>query len=186
MILAAGESSRMGRDKALLPYAGVTFLERLVRLFLVRVSPVVVVVGHHAAEIRGPVEARPGLLWVENPDYRSGQLSSMQAGLRALPAQAPAALLTLVDHPAVADSTLDAILARSGAPLVIPRYAGRRGHPVLLSRVVIEEILALPPEATAKQVVRGHVGDVVLVEVDDPGVVRDVDTPEDYLALTGG
>jgi molybdenum cofactor cytidylyltransferase len=182
VILAAGESSRMGRDKALLPYAGATFLERLVRLFAAHVSPVMVVLGHNAARIAAALPPGLPVRAVTNPDYRLGQFSSLQTGLRALPPDA-AALVTLVDHPAVAESTVQSILAHSAAPLVIPRRGGRRGHPILLSRRLIDELLALPPDATAKQVVRAHLSEAVLLDVDDPGVLRDIDTPADYAQL---
>ena len=183
VILAAGESSRMGTDKALLPYDDTTFVEHLLGFFLARVSPVVVVLGYNAARIAAAVAPRPGLQVVVNQDYALGQLSSLQTGLRALPADAPAVLVTLVDHPAVRESTLDAILARASAPLAVPRHQGRRGHPVLFSRRLIEELLALPPTASAKQVVHAHRDETILVEVDDPGILRDIDTPEDYREL---
>ncbi|MBI3667221.1 MAG: nucleotidyltransferase family protein [Acidobacteria bacterium] len=186
IILAAGESSRMGRDKALLDYGGATFLEHLIRLFLPRVSPVVVVLGHHAAEIRGALAPRPGLQVVINKGYQAGQLSSLQTGIRALPAASPAALVTLVDHQSVAAATIDAMLDRfrSAAPaLVIPRCQGRRGHPVLFSRRLLDEILALPPSASAKQVVHAHQQDTSYLDVNDPGVWRDIDSPADYKTL---
>jgi molybdenum cofactor cytidylyltransferase len=192
IILAAGESSRMGADKALLSYSGSTFLEHLIGLFLPRMAPVVVVLGHHAEEIRAVVAPRPGLEIIVNTQYQAGQLSSLQAGIRALPAEARAALLTLVDHPAVAAGTIDAMLAMlerlpAATPvLLIPRYRGRRGHPVLLGRALLEEILALPASASAKQVVRAHLGEAVFLDVDDPGVVGDVDTPADYRSLVEG
>ncbi|MBI3698689.1 MAG: nucleotidyltransferase family protein [Acidobacteria bacterium] len=181
LILAAGESTRMGSDKALLDLQGVTFLDHILDLFLPRVSPVVVILGHHAQQIEAAIAPRPGLRFVVNLRYADGQLSSLQTGIRALPADAPAALLTLVDHPAVAPSTLDAILARALAPLVIPRYQGRRGHPILLARALLDEILALPPTASAKDVVRAHAA--VELDLDDPGVLRDIDTPADYELL---
>ncbi len=181
LILAAGESSRMGRDKALLPYAGTTFVGHLVRLFLSQVSPVVVVVGHHADTIRAAIPPLPSLQVVLNPHYQAGQLSSLQTGLRGLTAEH--VLLTLVDHPAVAPTTLEALLAHPAAPLVVPRYQNRRGHPILLSRPLIDEILALPTEATAKQVIHGHLAEAVLVDLDDPGILCDVDTPADYRSL---
>jgi len=186
IILAAGESSRMGADKALLAYQGSTFLSRLIELFLPRVSPVVVVLGHHAEQIRAGLAPRAGLEVVVNPDYRQGQLSSLQTGLRALPPECGAALVTLVDHPAVSESTLRMMIERyrSGSPpLIIPRYQGRRGHPVLFARPLLDEILALPVEASAKQVVHAHQHEAVSLDVDDPGVLRDVDTPADYAAL---
>jgi len=181
LILAAGESSRMGRDKALLPYAGTTFVDHLLRLFLSQVSPVVVVVGHHADTIRAALPFIPGLQVATNPKYRDGQLSSLQTGLRTI--RADNVLLTLVDHPAVAPTTIEALLDHQDAPLVIPRYQDRRGHPILLSRPLIDEILALPPEATAKQVIHAHLAEAVLLDLDDPGILRDVDTPADYRSL---
>ena len=182
LILAAGESSRMGRDKALLPYAGTTFLEHLARLFLAHVSPVVVVLGHHAGQIRAALPGLPNLHIILNPNYHAGQLSSLQTGLGALPPDVPV-LLTLVDHPTVAPSTLRAILDHAAAPLVIPRYQNRRGHPILLGRPLIDEILALPVTGTAKQVVHAHHPEAVFLDLDDPGLVRDIDTPADYLDL---
>lgn len=182
IILAAGESSRMGRDKALLPYAGSTFVEHLLSLYLPRVSPVVVVLGHHADEIRSRLGERSGLRFAINTAYRSGQLSSLQAGIRALHPETAAALVTLVDHPGVAGETLDRLLASPG-PLVIPVYRGRRGHPVLFSRPLLDELLALPADGSAKAVVRSHLAEAVQLEVEDPGVLGDVDTPEDYEGL---
>lgn len=173
----------MGRDKALLPYAGTTFLERLIDLFLPRVAPLVVVLGHNAGRIMVAMRERPGVQVAINYKYKDGQLSSLKTGIAALPSDAPAALVTLVDHPAVAESTLDAILAYASAPLVIPRYQGRRGHPVLLSRALLDEIAALPPHASAKQVIHAHLTEAAQFDLDDPGVLRDIDTPEDYEQL---
>lgn len=189
LILAAGESSRMGADKALLDYHGSTFLEGLVRLFLRHVSPVVVVLGHHAEEIGASLPARLGLEIAVNTNYKAGQLSSLQTGIVALPAGATGALLTLVDHPAVEDSTIAAMIERffaSEVPLVVPRYLGRRGHPVLLSRALLDEIAGLPPTASAKQVIHAHLDAAFQLDVDDSGVLRDIDTPADYESLKAG
>ena len=182
LILAAGESSRMGADKALLDYHGSTFLEGLVSLLLQHVSPVVVVLGHHAEKIQTALPARPGLEIAVNTNYKAGQLSSLQTGIRALPLDTGGALLTLVDHPAVEDSTIVAMIGRfsgSDAPLVVPRYRGRRGHPVLLSHALLDAIAALPPTASAKQVIHAHLDAALQLDVDDPGVLRDIDTPGD-------
>jgi molybdenum cofactor cytidylyltransferase len=183
IILAAGESSRMGKDKALLPYAGTTFIERLIDLFLPRVSPLIVVLGHNAGRILVEMRERPGVQVAINYKYKDGQLSSLKIAIAALPPDAVAALVTLVDHPAVGEATLDAILAHATAPLVIPRYNGRRGHPVLLSRRLLDKIAALPADASAKQVIHAHLAEAVLLDVDDPGVLRDVDTPADWKRL---
>lgn len=191
MIFAAGESSRMGRDKALLDFRGSTFLNHLISLFLPRLHPVIVVLGHHADLIRRSITgdlrfagAEPRI--IVNSEYQSGMLSSFQAGIRALPPSAKAAMFTLVDHPAVRETTLDRLLEEfqaSGKPVVIPRYEGRRGHPVLTSRAVLEEMLDLPLESSPKSVIHGHKAETRFLDVDDPGVVKDIDSPFEYEAL---
>jgi molybdenum cofactor cytidylyltransferase len=178
----------MGRDKALLDYRGSTFLNHLISLFLSRLSPVVVVLGHNAPAIRAAIAAGPAtepadLRVVINDRYKLGMLSSLQAGIRALPPGAPGALFTLVDHPAVQGPTLDQLVeefARGDAPVVIPRYQAKRGHPVAASRAILEEILALPAEASAKDVIHAHRPETRFLDVDDPGVITDVDSPPDY------
>lgn len=185
IILAAGESSRMGRDKALLPYHGSTFLNHLISLFLPRVESLVVVLGHHSAEIAASLPAAPGLSIVTNPDYKRGMLTSLQAGLSAVP-DAPAILFTLVDHPAVGAETVDHLIEeffRNSPALAIPRCGERRGHPVLLARRVAREILALPPGSSAKEVIRAHREETRFVDVTDPGILQDIDRPVDYEAL---
>ncbi len=134
LILAAGESSRMGTPKATLAYRGRTFLEAIVETLREGgLERILVVLGHQAAEIQQQVHS---VQVVINPDYRSGQTSSLQAGLRALIADdTEAVLLCLVDHPAVSAETVKTIASvfrESGAPVVIPTYHGRRGHPVLI------------------------------------------------------
>jgi CTP:molybdopterin cytidylyltransferase MocA len=184
LILAAGESRRMGSPKALLQYGGETFLDRLAGLFVARCSPVIVVLGAGADEIRERA-ARPAT-FVVNPDYALGQLSSLQCGLRAVPPQAEGVLFTLVDHPAVAGETLDALL-RPPAPLLrVPRYEGGRGHPVWLRRDLIPEFLALPGTAAARDVVRSHAPETEFLDLNDPGIVADIDDPEAYRRLTRG
>jgi molybdenum cofactor cytidylyltransferase len=187
IILAAGESSRMGRDKALLPYRGSTFLNRLISLYLPRVEPLIVVLGHHAGEISASLPAASGLSVVINPDYKRGMLTSLQTGLGAI-GDAPAILFTLVDHPAICAQTIDRLIEaflRDNPALAIPRYGERRGHPVAMSRRIAAEMLALPPESSAKEIIRAHVDETLFVDVDDPGVLRDIDLPADYEALLG-
>ncbi len=184
LILAAGESRRMGIPKALLAYRDETFLDRLVRLFRARCSPVIVVLGHEAEEIRaratGPAQ------FVVNANYRTGQTGSMQCGLRAVPAAADGVLFTLVDHPAVLPATLDRLLDGSaGALLRVPRYQGKRGHPVWFGARLIPEFLALPEDGAARDVVHRHAAETEFADLDDPGIVADIDDPEAYRALTG-
>ena len=188
LILAAGESRRMGSPKALLDYRGATFLDTLIGLFAQRCSPVIVTLGAAAEEIRARA-TRPAE-FVLNPDYARGQLSSMQCGLRAVPPEADGVLFTLVDHPAVSRNTIDALLApgvsQDDALLRVPRYRGRRGHPIWFSRELIPEFRVLPESGAARDVVRLHAGRTAFLDLDDPGIVADIDSPQDYRALTGG
>ncbi|HUB34708.1 MAG TPA: nucleotidyltransferase family protein [Bryobacteraceae bacterium] len=190
LILAAGESRRMGSPKALLQYRSETFLGRLVRLMATRCAPVVVVLGASADQIREHAPSGCKLVW--NPDYLSGQTSSMQCGLRALPPAVDGVLFTLVDHPAVAQETIDALLPGrpnahgSAAPVLrIPRCGGRRGHPIWFSAELIPEFLALPTTGAARDVVRAHAAETEFFDLDDPGILADIDDPAAYRALTG-
>jgi molybdenum cofactor cytidylyltransferase len=184
LILAAGESRRMGFPKALLRYREETFLDRLAGLFAARCAPVIVVLGAEAERIRARVCPAT---FVVNPDWARGQTTSMQCGLRAVPPEADGVLFTLVDHPAVAPATIDALLAEPCAALVrVPRYHGRRGHPIWFARAIIHEFLALPDTGAARDVVRGHAAETEFLDVEDPGILADIDDPEAYRGLTGG
>ena len=200
IILAAGESSRMGRDKALLPLGQETFLERLIEILRGEVNPLLVVLGHHAEEIAARIP-RPtnhdDLQIVRNPDYKLGQLSSLQAALRSLQDRSVAgALVCLVDHPAITAAVVRAVLERfrTRQPrIIIPTCHGRRGHPVFFSAELFPELLAAPLDQGARVVVRRHAAEVELVETGEEGILLDVDRPDDYellrkrwTSLTGG
>ncbi len=171
----------MGAPKPLLAYRGETFLDRLIGLWGARCSPVIVVLGAAAEQIRAGT-VRPAT-FVVNGDYSLGQTSSMQCGLRAVPPGCDYVLFTLADHPAVAAETIDAVLAAPAAPVCVPRYQGKRGHPIRFSRDLIGEFLALPPTGAARDVVHGHAHETAFLDLDDPGIVTDVDDPEAYRML---
>jgi len=174
----------MGSPKALLQYRGETFLDTLCGLFAARCAPVIVVLGAAAAEIRA--RALSPAIFVVNHDYQSGQTSSMQCGLRAVPPDSEGVLFTLVDHPAVTPGTIDALLAgRSNALLRVPRCQGRRGHPIWISPTLIPEFLALPKDGAARDVVRRHAAETEFIDVNDPGILADIDDPEAYRSLIG-
>jgi len=176
----------MGFPKALLEYRGETFLDRLIGLFAERVSPVIVVLGAYADEVRAGT-TRPAA-FVVNAEYQRGQTSSMQCGLRPLPSQADGVLFTLVDHPAVKAETVDAVLGQTGGlpqKVRVPRYQGRRGHPVWFSSAVIPEFLALPAAGAARDVVHSHAAETEFLDLDDPGILADIDDLEAYRGLTG-
>jgi len=184
LILAAGESRRMGTPKALLDYQGETFIGRLVRLFAERCEPVTVVLGAHAEVVRQSSPGHPGVRYVVNDAWRDGQTSSFLCGLREIPAGVDGVLFTLTDHPAVTPETLDALLADQGA-LRIPRCDGRRGHPIWFSRDLIPELLALPPGGAARDVIRAHYPTATWIDTADRGILADIDEPADYRALIG-
>jgi molybdenum cofactor cytidylyltransferase len=183
LILAAGASSRMGSPKALLDFRGKTFLDNLTGLFSGFCHPVIAVVGHEAGRIRAGVRHPERALFAENTAYALGQLSSMQCGLRLVPESAAGVLFTLVDHPNVQPATIAALLAVSTGPLAIPRYQGRRGHPIFFNRKLMEEFLALSPDSQARQVVNRHADAACFVDVNDPGILDDVDDPAAYSRL---
>ena len=184
VVLAAGASTRMGRPKALLPVAGVPFIERIVRsLERTCVDRTLVVLGHNADAMREAV-AYLGVETVVNPDYARGQLSSLQTAIRALDGEPVEAILVhLVDHPFIESGLVDRMIERfreEGKLIVVPRFAGRRGHPVLFSGKLFPEFLAAPPETGAKPVVRGHPDETLELETGEEGVLIDIDTPEEY------
>jgi len=183
VILAAGESRRMGFPKALLRYRDETFLDTLIGLFAARCSPVIVVLGAQAERIRDG--AGRTAEFVVNPDYTRGMTSSLQCGLRVLGGDPKGVLFTLVDHPAVMPATLDQLLTEPHSRLRVPRYQRRRGHPIWFARDLIPEFLAIPEDGAARDVVRAHAAETEWVDLDDPGIVADIDDAEAYLKLTG-
>lgn len=187
IILAAGESRRMGFPKALLPYRNETFLDTLIGLFATRCDPVIVVLGAGAEQIRAGVTR--SATFVVNSDYLRGMTTSLQRGLREVPGEAEGVLFTLVDHPAVSSQTIDALLAAPGperTPLLrVPRYGADRGHPIWFSHDLIPEFLAIPEGGAANEVVHRHRPETQFIDLDDPGIVADIDDPEAYRQLTG-
>jgi molybdenum cofactor cytidylyltransferase len=187
VILAAGASSRMGSPKALLRMPGPgepeTFLDRLIASLGAHCAPVIVVLGHDAEAIRAG--ARRPALFVLNEDYAAGQLSSLQCGLRAAPAASGGAMFTPVDHALVAERTIGELVAAfrrrpERPPVVAPRHDGRHGHPVCCAREVIDELLALPRGAQARDALGRRRAGTLYLDVDDPAVLLDIDDREAY------
>jgi molybdenum cofactor cytidylyltransferase len=166
----------MGQPKALLTLNGETLLERVARTLGAIAEPVIVVTGAYPG-LLSPIPA------VHNPDWEQGQLTSLQAGLRALNPRAPGYVFTPVDCALFEGATLDRMwqLFLLHRPLfVIPRQGGRRGHPVLFHASLRDRFLALPPTGEARQIVHAHREQTIYADVDDPGIHADLDTPEDY------
>jgi molybdenum cofactor cytidylyltransferase len=178
----------MGTPKALLDYRGETFLNRLIRIVGEVCDPVIVTLGYEADTIRaGSSSPECRARFVVNPDPSRGQLSSLKTALEEVPEDAEGFLFIPVDCPAPEAGTVreivDALRSKEQPWLVIPRYEGKRGHPVCARRELIAEFLALPAEGRAKEVVHRHVDKTFYLDIADPGVLSDIDDPEAYRAL---
>jgi molybdenum cofactor cytidylyltransferase len=197
VILAAGESSRMGRDKALLPWppqsaatsSADTFLSAAIRLFTPYVDVILVVVGKNERELSPIVYAR-GASLVVNPDPARGQFSSLQTGLREVMNRGrDAAMITLVDRPPVSAETIQTLetefeqALKRGMWAVVPEYQGKHGHPILAGREMIEAFLRAPATASAREIEHAHQDKIAYVPVNDAFVATNVDTPDEYAAL---
>jgi molybdenum cofactor cytidylyltransferase len=182
IILAAGESSRMGTPKALLKLRGETFVDRLIRCFAPYCSPIIVVLGHEPEIVRAGIRSGDKAAFVLNTDYQRGQFSSLQCGLRAVPPTADGVVFTPVDHPNIEPSTVGK-LTDTRAVIAIPQYLGRHGHPVLCSAALIPEFLKLPSESQAPVVLHRHQHEIQYIDVADPGILDDIDDPEAYRRL---
>jgi molybdenum cofactor cytidylyltransferase len=176
----------MGSPKALLELRGETFLGRLIDAFLPICHPLIVVLGYDAERIRAATPAHNAVEFVLNPDPARGMFSSLQCGLRALPPTAGAAIFTPVDYAAIRSASV-AGLARAYqqflSPVTLPRHQGEHGHPVCISRLVIDQLLALPVTAQARDVIHAHRSQTAYLDLDDPGILSDIDSPEDYRRL---
>jgi len=187
----------MGRDKALLPWPpespapslGETFLSAAIRLFAPYVDLVLVIAGKNADELAPIVYAR-GASLVVNPDPARGQFSSLQVGLHeVLNRGRDAAMITLVDRPPVKPETIQFLIEQfeqataKSIWAVVPEYQGKHGHPILAGREMIEAFLRAPATANAREIEHAHQDKIAYVPVDDPFVVSNVDTPDQYAAL---
>jgi len=197
VILAAGDSSRMGRDKALLPWPPVcsaqtasteTFLSAAIALLSTATEFVIVVVGRNEAAL-APVIYSAGASLVVNPEPSRGQFSSLQVGLReVLNHGRDAAMVTLVDRPPVSPGTIQAlrevfVAAPQNIWAVVPEFSGRHGHPYLVGREMIEAFLRVPATSIARDIEHTNQNHIQYVAVDDPLVVENVNTPEEYTTL---
>ena len=185
ILLAAGESRRMGQLKALLEWQGASLLQHQVKTLLsAGVDRVVVVVGHRADELIPLLEGMDGVSWQLNPDFLQGKTTSIKAGLSALGRDSRDTIMVLnVDQPRSAD-TVAYLLGRhreSGVLITIPEYQGKGGHPILLDASLLDELLEIDEESMGvKAVVRSHQDSAVRVPMGGPEVLWDLNTPEQY------
>jgi molybdenum cofactor cytidylyltransferase len=182
ILLAAGESRRMGFPKPLLRIDNDTFLTRTLRSMLAVARAVVVVTGAYQQPVRDEVPHDRHLRIVHNPDFQRGQLSSLKCAIGASSPDVDGVLVHLADHPLVQGATFRALAEKyelTRAPILIARHRGQRGHPVLFAKEIFSELLAAPDSEGARFVVNAYPARVVYVDVEDPGVTLDLDTPED-------
>ena len=200
VILAAGESSRMGRDKALLPWPPATaahaastetFLSAAIRSLSRATDFVLVVVGKNEAAL-APIVYANGASLVVNPDPDCGQFSSLQMGLHeVLNRGRDAAIITLMDRPPAAAVTVQKLReafesADQNIWAVVPEFLGKHGHPYVIGREMIETFLRVPATSTTRDIKHEHRKHIQYVRVDDPFVAMNINTPEDYAALLAG
>lgn len=184
VILAAGESTRMGRPKPLLTWRGEPFIRQVARTALAAgLSPVIIVAGEQLAEIEAAVGDLPAQT-IHNADWALGQSTSIKAGLRALPSEIGSAIFLLADQPHIPIELVKALSDRHAqtlAPVIAPLIDGRRGNPVLFDRATFDDLLALSGDVGGRAVFAKH--GVTYVPWHEASVLLDVDTPEDYQRL---
>jgi len=179
----------MGSPKALLPYQGRPFLEHLLDVTaLPEIGVRRVVLGADAEPIAKAIRLKPEEI-VINTDWEQGQLSSIQAALRSLPAGTDGMLLCLIDHPLISADLVRELIDyfyASKKPIVLPVYEGRRGHPVIFSSALYEELLRAPKETGARAVVWAHAGEVAELRTNEEGCVLNLNDPETMRKELGG
>ena len=178
----------MGFPKALLPFGPDTFLTRILSIVRkVGLMEPTVVLGKAASIIEKHIHNEPVHIWI-NPNPEKGQLSSLQLALSLLPMQAEACLIWPVDHPAVSENLVRALVelyVASDSLIACPVYEGKRGHPAIFHRTIFCEFMEAPLEEGPKTILSRYLDYTIVLHTAESGVVLDIDTPADYLALTG-
>ncbi len=186
VVLAAGNSQRMGRPKALLTLQGRYFADILLaNLQAAGCAPIFSVLGQQAEAIRRQTQAASFISYI-NPHPEDGMLSSIKIALNKLPPSAQGFIMALVDHPLVKEATYSAIFEAAAAHpehIVIPSYKAQHGHPVYFGRPYFAELLSTPDTLGARAVVARHRSEVHYLPVDDAGVLQNIDTPQQYRQL---
>jgi molybdenum cofactor cytidylyltransferase len=193
IILAAGESKRMGKPKLLLPFGEGTMIETVVNnVVQSKVDEVLVVLGSGAEKLAEKISSsflekilskKRHMKTTVNPNYRQGMLSSIQWGFESLPEDTRAALVVLGDQPLIPGSVIDKMIdayERTKNGIILPVYDRKRGHPILIDVKYRDELRQISPDTGLRALVHNHADDILEVEVDAPGILKDIDTVEDY------
>jgi len=183
IILAAGESKRMGKPKPLLRFNDKTFLEQIISVLKVsNADRITVVLGAEAEAIKKSVDLS-AIFVVVNKDYQKGQLSSLIAALKDTPEQTEAILLCLVDTPFITKGVVNKIIRKfkeTNQPIIVPVFNKKRGHPTLFSRSLFTELLNAPKDQGARYVVYSNAEKTLELETSESGTLVSIDTPDDY------
>jgi molybdenum cofactor cytidylyltransferase len=183
VLLAAGESRRMGDFKQLLPFGGKTFVECCAEnLLKSSIGELIIVTGHRESEVRSAIGNRT-VRFIHNAEYRAGMASAIKRGVRGVSENARAFIIALVDQPQVGANVIDRLIEtyeQSYPLVVVPSYDGKTGHPILFDLSLRAEILGMDSEQGLRQVVRAHAERIRSVEVSTAGILEDCDLPEDY------
>ncbi len=188
IILAAGESKRMGKPKQLMPLGSGTILEQTIdNLLNSEVKEVIVVIGHRAEEMNNLIANIPVRVAL-NPAYHEGMSTSIIAGLNLIDSRAQAVMLALADQPFVDSQTINRLIdefSTHNKGIAIPVYQGRRGHPVIFAIKYKEELLRLKGDIGGRQIIKDHPDDILEVAVDSENIITDIDTINDYQSYIG-
>jgi molybdenum cofactor cytidylyltransferase len=183
MILAAGESKRMGKPKLLLPYGEKTIIETIVETVVSsNVENTLIILGSDREKIEEKIKNSPVKI-VYNRDFRSGMLSSVQCGFKAVPEETRAVLVVLGDQPKISADVINKLIdayKSTGKGIVLPVYKKERGHPVLIDVKYGEEVENLSPEVGLRGTVYNHPEDILEVDIETPSIFQDIDDESDY------
>ncbi len=183
MILAAGESKRMGKPKLLLPFGEKIMIETIVATVVSsKVEQTLVILGSDREKTEEKIK-NYSVKIVYNRDFRSGMLSSVQCGFKSLPEESRAVLVVLGDQPKISTTVINKLIdayKSSGKGIVLPTYKKERGHPVLIDVKYGEEVENLSPEVGLRGTVYNHPEDILEVEVETVSIFQDIDSESDY------
>lgn len=189
VVLAAGQSHRMGSNKLLLPWNGSTIIQQVLdQLLITHIQPIVIVTGGNSLELNAVIDAN-GLISVNNPNYSDeSMLHSVQIGIRELLKFSIGGMLVVLgDQPAIQAKIVSQLIQKfqsSGKQIVTPEYDGHKGHPWIFSLRIARKILKVEEPNTLRTFLKDNESEIELMTVSDPSILSDIDTPEEYKKTT--